>query len=67
MRTWEIRPARPGDFEAMMRLQGKPMQGPIRVAITREPNHEAVAEQPHGNRFVLDGEIADANHFLRAC
>jgi hypothetical protein len=38
MKSWEIRPAGPGDFEAMMRLQGKPMQGPIRVAITREPN-----------------------------
>jgi hypothetical protein len=38
MTAWEIRPAAPGDFEAMMRLQGKPMQGPIRVAITREPN-----------------------------
>jgi hypothetical protein len=38
MKTWEIRSALPGDFEAMMRLQGKPMQGPIQVAITREPN-----------------------------
>jgi hypothetical protein len=38
MSAWEIRPALPGDFEALMRLQGKPMPGAIRVAITREPS-----------------------------
>lgn len=37
MSGWDIRPALPEDIEALMRLQDRPMPGPIRLAIAREP------------------------------
>ncbi len=63
MRAWEIRPALPGDFEAMMRLQGKPMQGPIRVAITREPNlQDRVVVASNGGKLMGMGIRSRESH-----